>query len=203
MRHVMLDLETWGTEPGCDIRSIGAVVFHPDNGTIDRKNAFYVNVENPTIPGEFYPNEKPVRKYPFHRDTNTEKWWSEQSEEARKAFTNPVDLFDGLHEFAEWYLKIGPSEDVTLWCNGPHFDESILKHIYKQIRGSNRRDWHIVAPQGVPWHYRAPRDFRTEMEGAGWPYVEFMGTAHNALDDAIHQARCVIRARQIRPAVVT
>lgn len=26
---VMLDLETWGTRPGCDIRSIGAVVFDP------------------------------------------------------------------------------------------------------------------------------------------------------------------------------
>ena len=43
---VMLDLETWGTEPGCDIRSIGACVFDPVTGTVagdiphDRKEFF-------------------------------------------------------------------------------------------------------------------------------------------------------------------
>lgn len=34
MIHVMLDLETWGTEPGCDIRSIGACVFDPLTGDV-------------------------------------------------------------------------------------------------------------------------------------------------------------------------
>jgi len=32
--HVMLDLETWGTEPGCDIRSIGACLFDPVSGAV-------------------------------------------------------------------------------------------------------------------------------------------------------------------------
>ena len=30
MSDVMLDLETWGTRPGCAIRSIGACVFNPN-----------------------------------------------------------------------------------------------------------------------------------------------------------------------------
>lgn len=29
-KHIMVDLETWGTSPGSDIRSIGAVVFDFD-----------------------------------------------------------------------------------------------------------------------------------------------------------------------------
>ena len=45
MTHIMVDLETWGTAPGCDIRSIGAVVFDPVAGTLGA--TFYVNVENP------------------------------------------------------------------------------------------------------------------------------------------------------------
>lgn len=178
MRHVMLDLETWGTEPGCDIRSIGAVVFHPDNGTIARSAAFYRNVDG----GEEIRGLK--------RDPSTIEWWEGQSAEARAAFTDPVDLHEGLRDFSEWYAALGEPAEITFWCNGPHFDEVILKACYNACN------------LPVPWHYRAPRDFRTEMEGAGWPDVEFMGTAHNALDDAIHQARCVIRARQIRPAVV-
>ena len=178
MRHVMLDLETWGTEPGCDIRSIGAVVFHPDNAFVEYETTFYRNVDG----GEEIRGLK--------RDPRTVEWWENQSAEARAAFTDPVDLHEGLRDFSEWYAALGEPAEITFWCNGPHFDEVILKACYNACN------------LPVPWHYRAPRDFRTEMEGAGWPYVKFMGTAHNALDDAIHQARCVIRARQIRPAVV-
>lgn len=34
IKHIMLDLETWGTEPGDDIRSIGACVFDPIAGDV-------------------------------------------------------------------------------------------------------------------------------------------------------------------------
>lgn len=174
--HVMLDLETWGTEAGCDIRSIGAVVFHPDNHFIEYETQFY----RPLCNGE---------NYGLSIDPNTVAWWKQQSEEARSAFSNPVDIVQGLNDFSNWYLGLGECKDTTLWCNGPHFDETILKAAYKACGITH------------PWHYRAPRDFRTELEGAGWPNVEFIGTAHNALEDAIHQARCVIEARKIRPAV--
>jgi hypothetical protein len=49
-----------------------------------------------------------------------------------------------------------------------------------------------------PWHYRAPRDTRTlfdlaELDARDLPFV---GVKHNALDDAIHQAKCVQAAHQ-------
>lgn len=174
--HVMMDLETWGTEPGCDIRSIGAVVFDPDGGNIWEAGAFYQAVIGGDCLG-------------LETNPQTVDWWNKQSVEARSAFADPINITDGLRDFTKWYSVLGPSENVTLWCNGPHFDEVILKAAYRACG--------LVHP----WHYRAPRDFRTELEGAGWPDVPFIGTSHNALDDAIHQARCIIAARKIRPAV--
>ena len=175
MMHVMLDLETWGTEPGCDIRSIGAVAFDPDKGWIS-PDGFYQAVDGGEIRG-------------LIRNESTVKWWNDQSVEAQSAFTDPIDLHEGLRDFSAWYSALGNKSDVTLWCNGPHFDEVILKACYN------------ACSLPIPWHYRAPRDFRTEMEGAGWPDVHFTGTPHNALDEAIYQALCVIEARKIRPAI--
>ena len=75
MTHIMVDLETWGTTPGSDIRSIGAVVFDPVAGTLG--NEFYVNV----VGGE---------KVGLTRDPETEEWWADQSEEARGAFAEAM-----------------------------------------------------------------------------------------------------------------
>lgn len=194
MKHVMLDLETWGTEPGCDIRSIGAVEFDPVNSTIEFKTAFYQAVDNPTLGSMFIEHEhyycdvtQKWYKFALTHSESTVKWWNEQSDDAKAAFADAIDLDDGLRAFSDWYSALGPAQDVTLWCNGPHFDEVILKAVYRACNMVH------------PWHYRAPRDFRTEMEGAGWPELPFTGTPHNAMDDAIYQAQCVIECYQIRP----
>ncbi len=164
----MLDLETWGTNLGCDIRSIGAVVFDPLTGEIG--NDFYVA----TLDG---------RSFGLTRDSSTEKWWNEQDSLAQNAFDNGKPLEDALEMFSSWFNDNAEhGEILSLWCNGPHFDEVILKHVYNVVGKTH------------PWHYRAPRDFRTIMEAAGWPEIPFDGVAHNALDDAKHQARCVIVA---------
>lgn len=42
MNNVMLDLETFGTQPGSVIRSIGAVVFDPFSDKLGKE--FYVNM---------------------------------------------------------------------------------------------------------------------------------------------------------------
>lgn len=88
--HISLDLETWGTTPGSDIRSIGACVFSTDtglvhDGSLGTIRPFYTACDNPvdengTHAGDYY------RKYPLRRDPSTIKWWSEQSAEAQGAF---------------------------------------------------------------------------------------------------------------------
>lgn len=225
MTHIMLDLETWGKRPGCDIRSIGAVVFDPVRGDVSipctgtckggttRGNVndggdcsdcmntrmergygdtFYIATDNPVTPDAYYPNRCHGYKYPLHRDPETVKWWSEQSDDAQAAFDNPVDLRIALIRFGDWLESVLPNclkgvsstaIDLKLWANDPHFDVSILAEAY-----------HAVGLP-VPWHYRAPRSMRTVVDLSGLTRDEYVthGTAHNALDDAIAQALTVCK----------
>lgn len=198
--HVSFDLETWGTEPGCDIRSIGACVFDPVAGWGNGQRpaeVFYIATHNPR--GHFVPggafnetgNPKHDLRYNLRRDPATVKWWSEQSDEAQAAFADPVMLDIALSRFAVWLAEICP--DVTqlrLWSHGPAFDPPILAAAYKAVGFP------------VPWHYRAPRDTRTAFDMAGiddhsaWlnQHLGPLGVSHHALDDAICQARAVCGA---------
>lgn len=192
---VMLDLETWGKCPGCDIRSIGAVQFDPVAGIIAGFNGdtefgrFYVATRNPNDRSPAFPN---ARKYPLHRDPETVKWWNDQSAEAQAAFADPVDLHDACKQFGTWLVSvIGGVPDVSdsplrIWAHDPHFDVSILAAVFHAV------------DLPTPWHYRAPRSLRTITEAAGMTRDDFtafnFGTAHNALDDAIAQAGIVCEA---------
>lgn len=202
---VMLDLETWGTRPGCDIRSIGACVFDPVTGHVgfgtnhEDNGTFYIACDNPPDPLWADWNGEPPVKYPLHRDPRTVQWWSEQSDEAQAAFADPVDLREALRRFVVWLSevtncglteKVWTRSDLRIWSHGPQFDISILAEAY-----------HAVGLP-VPWHYRAPRDTRTLFDMAGiddhtaWlkQHPGPLGLVHHALDDAICQARAVCAA---------
>lgn len=166
--HVMVDLETFGTSPGCDVRSIGAVVFNPFSGTFG--DEFYINLRGGT-------------NFGLTRDPDTVAWWEQQSCAARNALD--IDqrfIGEGLRAFSAWFCELGNPSDIRLWAHGPHFDEAILGAAYRAIG------------ERQPWHYRAPRDTRTIYDAAGGIDIPFSGTEHNALDDAKHQARCVVEA---------
>ncbi len=200
MTNIMLDLETWGKRPGCDIRSIGAVVFDPVAGTIgnhpmgiDSGFKFYIATDNPVTRSFDLPDGTELfRGYKYeglHRDPETVKWWSEQSEDAQAAFENPVDLRKALEKFSSWIcnlLPVAPPEgftDLRLWANDPHFDVSILEAAY----------YAVGLP--VPWHYRSPRSMKTVLDISGMTRDDMKkfdhGVKHNALDDAISQAMIV------------
>lgn len=206
--HIMLDLETWGTTPGCDIRSIGACVFDPVSGTpiVGRGDdvtmeTFYIACDNPTIAD--WPRVTPPR-YPLTRDPSTVQWWSEQSAEAQAAFADPVDLRDALLQFYLWLTVVvgdtimGEPAQCKLWSHGPAFDPPILAAAWRVCNPMPA--FERVAAQ--PWHYRAPRDTRTLFDAAGiddhsaWlnQHPGPLGIEHHALDDAICQARAVCAA---------
>ena len=204
--HIMLDLETWGKRPGCDIRSIGAVVFDPVQGAIDTHGdfAFHIATENPLRFRSKFHRENDIYQYELTRDPETVQWWNDQSEKAQSAFANPVDLREGCLQFGKWLTRLDAemhaitdypwfhttihqmpkSPNVLIWANGPQFDVSILEAVY-----------HAVSLP-VPWHYRAPRDFRTITDAAGMTRDDYCnyGDAHNALHDAIAQAMTVCEA---------
>lgn len=218
---ISLDLETWGKRAGCDLRSIGATVFHPYqiDAVIPPRNStamFYQAVDNPTPPAHIHammvPNINPsyigdtlwhwdgvsaYRKYPLHRDPETVQWWSEQSAEAQGAFSNPIDLAEALQLFAQWLAQVAPDPKRTrIWCLGTHFDIAILEAAFH------------ACGMKAPWFYRAPRDLRTIFDAAGIDdhsaYLNSFAHGdeiyHHSLDDSIVQARAVAAAlRRLLP----
>jgi DNA polymerase III epsilon subunit-like protein len=164
--HVMIDLETLGTEPGCCVISIGAVAFDP-RGNILTKNTFYSELD--------YIDQQDMG---LTVCPETRKWWQEQSPQAQEALQGIEDLGDALKELAEWL-----PDDCKVWGNGATFDISILEHCYR------------VYNIEIPWKFWNIRDCRTvkdmyESHRGGWD-KKAGGTKHNALDDAIHQAKYI------------
>ena len=212
MKHISFDLETFGTTPGSDIRSIGACIFDPTTGYVAGHDCpvgsrecptFYIATDNPTM-HEWVPVGP---KYPLTRDTRTVQWWSEQSDEAQAAFADPVDLREALVRFGDWLASLRstahgedrvyligstspPPDDIRIWSHGASFDPPILGAAYAAVG------------LPVPWHYRAPRDTRTLFDIAGiddhsaWlnQHPGPLGISHHSLDDSICQARAVCAA---------
>lgn len=191
MIHVMFDLETWGTEPGCDIRSIGAVVFYPDEEEVSTDPAM-----------QFYRVTEGGAFYGLKRDDQTVLWWADQSISAQAAFNNPVPLDNALIDFGIWLNQITgvtsetggkPMLNLRMWSHGAAFDGPILAAAYK------------ACGMLAPWHYRAYRDTRTCFDIAGIDdHTAFLerfpgplGIHHHALDDAICQALAVCHAYQL------
>ena len=165
-KHVMLDLETYGTKPGCIILSIGAVTFDIDG-----------------LYEEFYEvlDLKSSKAWGFKEEFSTVKWWSKQSLEARKAvFESGGDVLPdrGIKDFSSWVEKVNGK---SLWANGADFDIPILQAYYEEM--------------GVVWpfHFVNDRCFRTLRTMCPIQQIEENLCEHNALEDAKWQARYAVK----------
>lgn len=167
--NVMLDLETWGTRPGCAIRSVGAIMFDPHSDELG--STFYRNVSDASC-----------KEAGLHVDPGTAEWWGKQTQQARDALAvDPVTLTEVAEAFDLWWRKQG---GIFIWSHGANFDEPIWS---AAMHGIGRR---------VPWKFWDSRCTRTAFDVSGFDMksVRRAGTYHNALDDARHQAICVQRA---------
>ena len=174
--HVMVDLETMGKKHNAPIVAIGAVVFDPATGSIGESFYKVVCLESSVNWGAVI-------------DPSTVIWWLKQSSEARSAIVNDdaIPLLDALLQFREFVSDnvAGGSKKAQVWGNGASFDNSILRSSYDCIA------------EDYPWEYWDDRDVRTMVEiGQAISFdpkttIPFEGSRHNALADAIHQARYV------------
>jgi hypothetical protein len=142
-KHIMIDLETWGKKPGCDIRSIGACVFDPITGEVFAgfptgepmpfNGGFYIATMNPIVdwqdrhhgqPDAFYGKcnigTNLCHKYGLQRDPETVAWWDnpDRAIAAGEPFANPVDLREALQQFSVWLWSIVPNPCQCIDCNG-------------------------------------------------------------------------------------
>ncbi|QIV51043.1 exonuclease [Klebsiella pneumoniae] len=174
--HVMVDLETMGKKHNAPIVAIGAVVFDPATGSIGESFYKVVCLESSVNWGAVI-------------DPSTVIWWLKQPSEARSAIVNDdaIPLQDALLQFREFVSDnvAGGSKKAQVWGNGASFDNSILRYSYDCIA------------EDYPWEYWNDRDARTMVElGQAISFdpkttIPFEGSRHNALADAIHQARYV------------
>ena len=168
MRHIMIDLETLGTNPDAPIIAIGAVLFDPATG--EQGATFYEAVDF----------EDACRR--GAASGSTIKWWLGQSDAARAAVVKGEALLEDVLRRFRMFCVEESSAAPIVWGNGATFDISILEHAHRQI-GRN-----------VPWKFFDVRDCRTVAalgEGLDVDRSMAKGVAHHALDDAVSQARWV------------
>lgn len=165
--HIMIDLETLGTRPGCAIASIGAVAFDPNLGAVTE--TFYAAIDLDSC-----------ERAGLKAEIGTVGWWLRQGDAARAAlFENTEPLGHALERFALWFRRQGGRE---VWAHGATFDPPILAAACEALG------------RPVPWRYPDVRDTRTLYALAGVQPRRDPATHHNALADAQAQAAAVIEA---------
>lgn len=176
---ISIDLETLSTAQDAAILSIGATKFNRHTGEIGE--TFYIEVDIDD-----------AMKY-GSVSGSTLAWWMQQGDSAKRLFRDAGADVDNLkwslyHALHQLHTFIDENYGgVCVWGNGATFDISILEHAYSGVGFKE------------PWAFWNIRDLRTLVDAAselGFDKgaIQFAGTAHNAKDDAIHQAKIAIAA---------
>lgn len=120
-RHVMIDLETLGVNPGCQILTVGAVAFSEEDGILE---SFYDRCEQDTR---------------FIWEPDTVRWWERQSPDIRdEAFGGTRSVKAVLDSLAAFIIS---NHEPKVWGNAASFDLKILEAAYKIVQIP--RPWHF------------------------------------------------------------
>lgn len=182
--HIQLDLETMSTRHDAAVLAIGAVVFDPHGSDTeeslraDPTRHFYCTIS-------LLSNEQAKR----HISAATIVWWLQQGKAAQDALMSghQENLKNGCFKFRKWLSDL-PVMPKRIWAKSPDFDCTILSNAHATVE--------------EPWLFKfwETRCVRTLVETA-YPDIDpptiGVGTAHNALDDAIRQSLMVQHCHQV------
>lgn len=177
--HCCIDLETLDTSSHAVILSVGAVAFSTDK-ILDRKE-WFLDPEQQIGQG---------RKIGY----DTVKWWASQSDIAKSTVFNPAFKHSLTNFSAEFYSFFSRScgENGLIWSNGADFDIPILTTLLKRN----------ITTKDLPWKFWSSRCYRTVNAIYNCSkLVPFEGEKHGALNDSLHQARCLQALFKLRPEV--
>lgn len=174
MNNLMIDLETMGNKPNAPIVSVGAVFFEPETGELGPELYAAVDLKSEVALGAV-------------PDADTILWWLTQSSEARAAITGEaMPIRDALSELSAFAaLNSASPKYLCVWGNGASFDNVILRAAYERCQMPpcwswfNDLDVRTIVKLGRAVGFDPKRD------------MPFDGERHNALADAIHQAKYV------------
>lgn len=170
--HVMLDIETLGTDSKSLVLSISAVEFTLGGET-----------------GRKFEMALPVLEQLLHHevvvDMSTICWWKTQNEEAKreikrlKPAKTVVQALIAFNMFLEQFGK-----NVSIWGNGATFDNTIVRNLYKSFNVD------FIVPFWCDKDVRtivSLIDYETVNKRAG----KFNGIKHRGIDDCLHQVKLV------------
>lgn len=167
MKRLMIDCETVSLAVNPALVSIGAVRFDECGPHTGPQDWFHQFID--------------WRNSGLDVSKSTLEWWATQPEEAQSCLyrTDAAPLKIVLSNLFQFVTALEPDE---VWFNGPGEDGVWLRSAYAH------------AGFLLPWKYSQQRDFRTLRElyknmGRSIPELGTGLMAHNALDDAIYQAR--------------
>jgi DNA polymerase III epsilon subunit-like protein len=169
---IMVDTETTGTGPDrAAIIQLSAIRFNLRERTIDAGNLFDQCLSIP-----------PTRAW----DEGTRKFWfhPDRFETLQRIHDRMRDPATVLAEFRDW---VGAATPI-FWSRPSHFDFMFV--------AGYCRDFGVA----MPFHFRDAMDQRSFQRGLGFPgsivepAVEFVGKAHDAVYDTLHQIKMLFAA---------
>ncbi len=170
---VMTDIETTGTKQAHNaIIQIAAVRF---------------NLEKRTICHDFFDR---CLLIPAHRSWDEDcrnNFWPKHPEVLQSIWARMEDPKTVLEAFYKW-----SGHGSRFWGKPTHFDYAFLQAYFTQ--------YDMV----MPYHYRMANDMNTFIRARYWPAeppafereIEFQGSAHNALNDCLHQITVLFAAAE-------
>lgn len=172
---VMLDTETLGTRPGCDVLSIAAVGFDLATGETDPEPC-YIRFGLP-------------ERGHIKGDADTLRWWLQQPESVRAEAFEPDRTRvccdgQGIERLID-YVSRRTKPGANIWAWGTTFDIPIIEAAIEEEGFAIE----------MPWQFRQVRDARTLCAIAGIKR-DFLPheRPHHPIDDCRIQIRAVVLA---------
>lgn len=164
---ISIDLESVSTRPDGAIVSIGAVCF--DRRTGELGPTFHVVCD-----------WKADAKGHVHQGTL--EWWRNQ-EPNDVVFSNDIER-EPLHKALSMLQKFADAWacPMTFWWQRGNMDQQWLDNAFERCG------------MDTPWNFSQWMDQRTLCRELQRDEVVFIGNKHDALDDARHQAQCILLA---------
>ena len=171
LTELSIDIETLSTKPNALVLSIGMCWFSKDYpATVSRDVEKDSLIDLPII----HPD---LNQPGSHIDADTVQWWMRQSSEAKQVFSERIDR-EPL-SYAVISIMEAVNNATHIWAKDPDFDCVILSHFLQSY-----------SHDGFDWPFWKNRSVRTKLDDVpSAKNLPFEGVQHNALADAVHQAR--------------
>ena len=182
--NIMVDLETASTKENAAVLSWAMMPFTTDSEECSHE-PFYklVNLTSCFMAG-------------MDIEHSTQKWWLDQTPEARQAVmkSEGESILNVTRAAYCWLSALAEQYDLHIWCRGLDFDLPKTEWCFRKFVEKTVKDIDF------PYKYSHKMDVRTVLKfmEIDQSQFEFEGTKHQSLDDCAHDIKMVQEAYKIK-----